>query len=611
MPDEIMTKIDFESADWQSVIKAAEAKTCDAYAKDFWDRARNADDPKMVAVFQLLGDLTSMTFRLEDKLQPFGPLLRTSNGRSPIPDDFTENHLAVLKEVAAEITDADLLSRIADVLWLRKKDFAAAMRAIDSYLASAAQLQRADDPLGMIKRLERALQLAVHLRRKSIQDILDQFSEAVTVWVAKPQPNAIPIRLMRILQQYRFGDPVAYAKIAGVEAERAETNEDWITAGEFWRIKAKWHLISQDNNGQHEASVHAAETSVKFAEQMAGSPEGYMAGAEHLSSAIEALRKIPGTKQRVAELHPVLLEYQGHGMAAMKQFSHEMDISRFIEQARDAVAGKVFLDALRGLAFMSRPSEVDALRRQAEQLGANSIQAIMPNTRINAEGKRIGRVPALMTDNPAEREIAIRAEMLKNAAQIQELVAVAMVIPAIHQTTMEHDIRVDDLLPIVMDNPLIPQGREAIYAKGLYAGLTGDFLQATHLLIPQLENSVRHLLNQAGAISSGLDSQGIQDERGLPTTLFMPEVKEMLGDAITFDLQGLLVERFGTNFRNNMAHGFYDDGAFTSGRAIYVWWIVLRLCFLFRLLSLQEGPAPMVDNVARTDANGTPGKASD
>ncbi len=440
----------------------------------------------------------------------------------------------------------------------------------------------------MIQRLERALQLAYQVGIKSKQDILDQFSAAIDVWAAKPQPNVIPIRLMRVLQKYRLGNAVAYAEIAGAEAERAEAVGDWLTASEYWRVQAKWHLLQQAIDSQNQAGIRAAEASVRLAEQMAGPAEGYLAGAEHITSAIQALRQIPGTQQRVAELHPVLLEYQKRAMAAMTATSVEMDIDKFIEKARSEVAGKAFLDALRALAFITKPSDVAGLRRQAEELSRNSIQALMSNTRVNAEGRRIGRAPSLLTDDTEEREAAIRAEMFKNAAQIQDIMAAAYIDPAVHQITLEHDIRVDDLLPVVSNNPLVPPGREPIYAKGLYAGLRGDFLEATHLLVPQLENSLRHLLYQTGAIPSGLDAHGIQNEHDLNKTLFMPEIKEMLGDSLAFDLQGLLAERFGTNFRNNMAHGLYDYGAFMSGRATYAWWIILHLCFLFRLLSLRQ-----------------------
>jgi hypothetical protein len=145
---------------------------------------------------------------------------------------------------------------------------------------------------------------------------------------------------------------------------------------------------------------------------------------------------------------------------------------------------------------------------------------------------------------------------------------------------LDHYVRVDDFAPIVSNNPFIPGGREDIYARGLYAGLTGDFLIAAHLLIPQLEHSIRSLLAQRGVFTSGLDAQGIQEERNLNTILYLPELQTIFGEDIVFDLQGLLVERSGSNLRNLMSHGLFDYEAFFSSQMSYLWWLTLHLCCL-------------------------------
>jgi hypothetical protein len=83
-----------------------------------------------------------------------------------------------------------------------------------------------------------------------------------------------------------------------------------------------------------------------------------------------------------------------------------------------------------------------------------------------------------------------------------------------------------------MNNPFIPLGREYIFARGLYSGLMADFLVSTHLLIPQLEHSIRRLLYQAGAIASTLEDRGIEQERDLNTTLYAPfadKLREVIG----------------------------------------------------------------------------------
>jgi hypothetical protein len=115
--------------------------------------------------------------------------------------------------------------------------------------------------------------------------------------------------------------------------------------------------------------------------------------------------------------------------------------------------------------------------------------------------------------------------MFSQAMITQGIHAQATVEPAREQINSEHQVEVDAFLPIVSDNPFVPAGREYIYARGLHAGLSGDFLVAAHLLILQLEPSRRYLLFNRGVLTSGLDSQGIQEERNLNMLLYLPELK--------------------------------------------------------------------------------------
>ena len=91
--------------------------------------------------------------------------------------------------------------------------------------------------------------------------------------------------------------------------------------------------------------------------------------------------------------------------------------------------------------------------------------------------------------------------------------------------------------------------------RGLYAGIQGDMLAAVHFLIPQIEDSVRYILQQVGVITSSLDDDGTQEEYNLNKTLreqkFADPLAETLGDDFVFDLRGLLIEPFGANLRND------------------------------------------------------------
>ena len=156
------------------------------------------------------------------------------------------------------------------------------------------------------------------------------------------------------------------------------------------------------------------------------------------------------------------------------------------------------------------------------------------------------------------------------AKRFQGLKVAITILPTIDQIRLHNYIRVDSFLPFVTDNPFVPRGHEAIFAKGLYYGLIGDFFLCAHTLLPQVENSLRYLLNQRGIITSSYSDEGIQEDWDLGRLLYdVPELKVILGEDIVFDLQTLLVSRFGDNLRNNAAHGKLAYNQLFSEAVIY------------------------------------------
>ncbi|MHC5737238.1 DUF4209 domain-containing protein, partial [Nostoc sp.] len=166
--------------------------------------------------------------------------------------------------------------------------------------------------------------------------------------------------------------------------------------------------------------------------------------------------------------------------------------------------------------------------------------------------------------------------------------AQAYIEQARYQINLEHSVQINDLLPIVSNSPFVPSEREYLFAKGLYAGLTGDFFTSTHILIPQIENSMRYLLWRQNIITSKFDDNGIQNEYDLNKILYLPEIASIFDENTLFDLRGLLIEHSGSNLRNRMAHGLINDNEFNSPIMSYLWWMTLRLCCLPILIHHQQ-----------------------
>lgn len=194
-------------------------------------------------------------------------------------------------------------------------------------------------------------------------------------------------------------------------------------------------------------------------------------------------------------------------------------------------------------------------------------------------GKVVAARPHFVSGKEAN-ECAIIAEMYRGAVIHRKIVAFGIVLAGIEIIRSRHYVRLEDFFAIAASSSFVPHGRELTVAKGLFAAFSQDLIVSTHLLIPQIEESIRAQLAAREVKISDFNRQNVQAEYDLNKTLYMDELKQIYDEDIIFDLQGLLVEQHGSNLRNMMAHGLLDNGQLQSDASLYVWGLTLRLCVM-------------------------------
>ena len=578
-----LTKDDFINSGWEEIVNNSEKKECRfGYNIAFQKKAEKANvagNVKEKAVFNILAEVTRVPMKLESTEEFFAKVFH----------NLTDEHLNFLAEIAPEISDPELQARVADILWVRKRDREMAKLAVNAYLQSATELEDPQKWNRAYERIERALRLSRRIQYQT--DIVFAHIEKVLNFYKGEVPSFFSAKLMELLLEYKFGEPTKYAALAEKAAKLAESANDWHRARNYWEIKAQWHSNEKNDEQKLTALMLAAETYVKEAEDaLKRTPPSYSAASHFMQKAYEAFKRIPGKKEdkikiaakaRAEEVHKILLEYQEKSTEESMSFSQEIDISNQVEQAKAQVRGKEFNDAIFALALLGASPKISYLRQQVQE--TRGLSSFFPAVMVNEVGKVTARQPS----NFDEAETAIRFEMYRNAILVQSLHAQMYIEPAINQINLEHNVIIKDFISIISYSPFVPPNREYLFAKGLYAGLTGDFITSTHILIPQIENSIRYLLSQRGVLTSGIDNYGIQKEHQLSTTLYSQEIESIFDEDTVFDLKGLLIENSGSNLRNRIDHGLINDNGFLSPLMSYLWWLTLRLC-CFPILEHQQ-----------------------
>jgi hypothetical protein len=511
--------------------------------------------------------------------------------RSTSIEDLRDADVAHLSSIVRAVEVAELRARVADVLFVRKRHHEFGTIAIDGYIASAGVLITSGDRFAASERLARALVLGATMKNER-----ERVATMVSTVLAERRGDDtyFSARLLGVLHELRMGDPALAVALAHKGRVRAFADREWHRAREYALILAQWQRRSGNQDGEQQARLAEVDCLVALADDA----QQKMLEASFLAQAIQCLRSIAGTHARVAELHRRLLLAE---QAAPSEFARQegsLGLGDAPAKARERVSGHAFMDAVVRLACVHVPSSVDELRGKVMRAAtASPLWYVISQQLANRRGHIIGVRGSLLDGPDEERESAIRHEMFARAREDRDYLVVSRIEPARAQVVAEHHCDYRSLVPLTNASPFVPAGREHVFARALAAGLNGDFLVALHLLIPQFEHAVRSLLGQRGTITSKIDASGIQDERDLGWLLTCSDAEQVFGADLLFEMRGLLIERFGGNLRNEVAHGLIDVDLMTAGQSIYFWWLALHMV-VRPLLNFEASEPPSKDGEA-------------
>jgi len=605
--DLIVTDQDFANCGWQAIL---DSTTRDGYlsmwqsftaaAKQALEEERKSDGK----IFWMLADACSMMLSSKSANEPFQPFSIMDGQRSAIPDDFSEADITFFTQIVGAIDDPWLKARLADIIWLKqrpRRDIRFAQMAIDCYRGIPLNAETwVHDSLDC---WERAIMLAHSLNTGAGSRLKDIESEVIEKFnAATEQDGFFALRLADLLEANHLGrdNLSAVAQKLELLASAFKSKGELHQAREYYTASAKWFKAANDNAKWVEMTVSVAESFVEEADARISSEKpSHIAANMSYENAIQIYRTIPRSKrgthnvdERLAELHRRLSESGEKSVSEMGKISSTaIDIHPEIEKARNAVRGKDVVEALDAFVNLYHFARKKEIREEAIKIIQNNpLHALFPATMIHKDGRVIAKHPGMnFGSTPSEDdEIVIQKDMVGYyIIQIDFLVR-ANILPALEIMLLEHRLREADFMGLVRQSPLVPPGREHLFAKALFAGFDRDFVAALHLLVPQVENMVRYHLKLAGVKTTTLDSKGVETENALGSLMDLEETEKVFGEDLAFEIRSLFCDPFGPNLRNEVAHGLLDDGDCRSTYSVYVWWFGLKLVFTTYLNAVQQ-----------------------
>lgn len=597
-PEDLAISLDdFVASGWKQVLGQAPREGYSAMWQAFSAAARSSIEQghnEHGKVLWLLADACSMMLSPSSPNDPFKPFAVFHDRRSVVLDDFLDADILFFAEIVDAVDDDWLKARLSDLVWLKGKprNTVFALKAIDAY--QCISLDKDTWIHGGRDCWPRAISLA-RMLKGGASDPLAQMEATIAVAfnAATRADGFLGLWLADLLKSNGLGRAHRADVARKLEALAHEFDEegDLHRAREYFSAAANWHKAISDEVKAAEMTAAVAEGWVKEAiARTASESPSHMVAASFYENAIQTYRTIPKAErathrvdERISELRVHLNDSGERSLGEMGMIrTPGVDITQIVENARKSVTGKSAQEALLAFVNLYGGANAEELRSSAlERMRQYPLQSLFSATVMSRDGRVIAKRPAMSLGGELteDDEIAIRAEMIRDYGTLVSIVAQGDIWPALEVLLLEHRLRESDFLDLARHSPLVPKERAGLFGKALFAGYERDFVTALHLLIPQIEHLVRVHLKQAGAKTSNLDKDGIQNENGMSTLMDLPEAEQVFGKDLAFEFKSLFCDAFGPNLRNELAHGLLDEDGCHSPFAIYAWWLALRLTF--------------------------------
>ena len=592
----------------EDALKESESAECISYSSVFFKRARVADASggnEEARAWRLLAHLCQVSLKASEPNEPLRPVWERAGGRTLVPGDMDEESAAAVRQLGLVVRDAELRCRLLDATWDRLRDAEAARKAVGCYVEEANRLFDPEHWTEYAVRVERAAWLARQLRDSDLVDGVLKEIEDCVVRLDGSDPLYLSCRLMDILHEFERGDPASMRDIAVKGARLAESKGDFERARTWHDLVGRWCRRVGDDEGEKSARIEIAASLCRQAEQQS-QPEQALVAAHFLEKAHEAYRNIPGMRSKAEEVYAQLRECQQRSVQCMKLRSTEIPYaSELIGRARDWVAGKSRRGALLALATVIEVTDFERKTEIArEMMEKYPLQGLFGGVTMDHFGLVVGRTRAAITTDENEFEQALWERVVQDVDLGYQVSVQTGIVPAMNQLNFEHSLRLKDMVALVVDNPFIPSGHEEIFARGFLAGFRWNLAESLSILVPQLENSLRHVLAEAGHEVTTRDKHGLQSfiQMGKMWREHRQDLEAILGTDIVQELRVLFVEQNGANLRNRIAHGVMNHEMFFHHASIYAWWFIFHLTICPVRERFVQGDKAAEDAAGRGDA---------
>ena len=202
----------------------------------------------------------------------------------------------------------------------------------------------------------------------------------------------------------------------------------------------------------------------------------------------------------------------------------------------------------------------------------NFISLMMPQAVIDKKGRTLCTIGGIREDPEGHLYLRFRQEIPYQNLFYSHL---------IDELKTSHELSTDALLGHISNSPLFQVDRIEIFRRSFDAFLTGDYVIFLHLMIPQIEECCRLImeLNEENVLKDGRSKKSYH-LKTFDEVLRSESLKQVFTEDQLFYLRAIYTDPRGFNLRNDVCHGMSGFSDFNGLHANLVFNTVLLLCLI-------------------------------
>ena len=532
--------------------------------------------------FDVVRNALSIFEKVEASGAEFSPaIIFYGDKRTFGPQDFTEDDYNVLKGLDFESLPVTVRAKIADLLWVEKKEYVCAKIALSAYNELFELWFSEEDWIIPMEIMDRILCISAQISETNTNDAA---YELLVGHLKRIDGNDEGFLSIHIVERLLGGKRDLPEDIIGIlDKIILRHKDDTHKVETAYLLKKKYYEHNKDVEMSRRVCLDLALYYANCADFLGKESFRTVTMAEKYYIKAIGFYRNNGEKEEAEKLQKRLVEIQKKKPAFMAGFKNTYDVSELNKWMNESFADLSFEEAIIRLTQFTSFKSYESMKNAVfDDLKSSPISHMFGQSMINEKGQTIINLPPLDLSDPEKDMEVLDKHIHRKYYSIEDIEGNLFLNRAIHIIQSKYAFEESDLDFITCENAIIPKGRERIVRKGVYAALAGDYYTALHILAPQVENIFRTLAEEVGALTVTLKEDGTSMEKVLSSVFDLPELVDCYEGDILFTFKGLLNEQAGANIRNNIAHGIMNEGTAFSGASVYF------LCATIKMLSFTS-----------------------